>query len=396
MNQTTPTANSVLIAGQKNMIQKIESPMKSTMSRMLLTLARMFHVFHVKRIVNPRRALAALLIMLGILFCGQAAQAQGTIPVALAQQVDVNGRPLIGALLYTYVAGTVSAPLVSFQDSALTIQNPWPLQADTTGRIPMLYLPAGSVHVRLTTSGGVVVFDYPAMLVIGGTTSGGTVAPGVPASAIFSTGDIKWRPAGGPLQDWVIANGLTIGDANSGATQRANPDTQALYVWLYANCPQVHCPQSSPRTGNALTDYGMHFQMTVPDMRGRGPFGLDDMGASASGRILAGNMTGSGDTPTTPNGVAGINNNIISQANLPNSPLSLTTTITDNRTWGAAGSGAAGTQPFAGLSQTGGITVPVTVTGGSISAATSGTLSGGGQGFSTIPNVLLGTWYLKL
>jgi hypothetical protein len=364
--------------------------------RFTMTLARMFHMFHVKRIVNPRRALAALLIMLGILFCGQAAQAQGTIPVALAQQVDVNGRPLIGALLYTYVAGTVSAPLVSFQDSALTIQNPWPLQADTTGRIPMFYLPAGSVHVRLTTSGGVVVFDYPAMLVIGGTTTGGTVTPGVDPSTIASTGDVKWRPAGAaPLTGWVVANGTTIGDALSGSSQRANADTQGLFVWVYTNCPNAHCPTSGSRTGNPLTDYNAHFQIAVPDMRGRGPFGLDDMGATASGRILAGNMTGSGDTPTTPNGVAGINNNIISQANLPNSPLSLTTTVTDSRTWGAQGSGVGGST-FAGLSGSTGVNVPVSVTGGSITAATSGTLSGGGQGFSTIPNVLLGTWYLKL
>jgi hypothetical protein len=332
--------------------------------------------------------------MLGALFTGQAAQAQGTIPVALAQQVDINGRPLIGALLYTYVAGTVSAPLVSFQDSALTIQNPWPLQADTTGRIPMFYLPAGSVHVRLTTSGGVVVFDYPAMLVIGGTTSGGTVAPGVDPSTIFSTGDIKWRLSNEPLTGWIAANGQTIGAPGSPAQVTAS-NLQALYSWLWLNCPQAHCPVSG-RGANAAGDWSGLKPLLLPDMRGRGPFGLDDMGSTASGRILAGNMTGSGDTPTTPNGVAGINNNIISQANLPNSPLSLATTVTDSRTWGAAGSGAAGTQPFAGLSQTGGVNVPVTVTGGSITATSSGTLGGGGQGFSTIPNVILGTWYIRL
>ena len=83
-------------------------------------------------------------------FWSQGAVAQGIIPVALAQQVNGNGQPLTGALLYTYVVGTVATPQNTYQDSGLSILNPWPLVADANGRIPMFYLANGAVHARLT------------------------------------------------------------------------------------------------------------------------------------------------------------------------------------------------------------------------------------------------------
>jgi len=76
----------------------------------------------------------------------------GSLPgIPLSQQFDANGSPLRGALLYIYAANTTT-PQDSFLDSGLTIKNPWPLQADATGRLPMLYLADGAVHVRLTDS----------------------------------------------------------------------------------------------------------------------------------------------------------------------------------------------------------------------------------------------------
>ena len=80
-------------------------------------------------------------IALLVLLAGSPAYAAGTIPVALTQQSDANGKPLSGALLYTYFAGTVNAPQNTFQDFGLTLTNPWPLQADTTSAgVPMFYL----------------------------------------------------------------------------------------------------------------------------------------------------------------------------------------------------------------------------------------------------------------
>lgn len=92
--------------------------------------------------------------------------ATGTLPFALSQQVDIAGRPLAGALLYFYIAGSVQSPVNSYQDAALTITNPWPLVADATGRIPNFYLGVASVHARLTDASGTVIFDVDNMLVM--------------------------------------------------------------------------------------------------------------------------------------------------------------------------------------------------------------------------------------
>ena len=90
----------------------------------------------------------------------------GTLPLALAQQTDVNGQPVVGALLYFYVVGGGSTPQNSYSDTALTVLNPWPLVADATGRIPNFYLANGSVHATLTDASGTVIVDIPSMLVV--------------------------------------------------------------------------------------------------------------------------------------------------------------------------------------------------------------------------------------
>jgi hypothetical protein len=75
--------------------------------------------------------------------------AQGTLPIALTQQfgftncqtfTNASGTPLIGGLLYFFQAGTVATPQNSFQDTGLTILNPWPLPLNANGRIPPFFL----------------------------------------------------------------------------------------------------------------------------------------------------------------------------------------------------------------------------------------------------------------
>lgn len=338
------------------------------------------------------RAILALLALLA----GAPAYAQGVIPLALQQQFSVNGQPLSGALLYTYVAGTVSAPLNTYQDFGLTLQNPWPLQADATGRIPMFYLPNGQVHVRLTDQYGVVILDYPTMQVVGPSSGGGGGGGGsIDPTTIASTGDIKYRATGETITGWVKANGLTIGNATSGATGRANADTQNLFVYLWTNCTNAHCPVPGGRGASALADFSANKQITVFDFRGRIPFGLDDMGNTAAGRLTSLNMSGSGDTPTTPAGFAGYNSWAILQAQIPNYALSATTTVTDTRSWAAGGSGVGGST-FAGLSGAVGVNVPVNVISGTITASTSVNSGGSGSQMNFVSQSLLGSFYIKL
>jgi hypothetical protein len=112
-------------------------------------------------IMRQRLLLLALAILCGL---ASPVKGQGVIPIALQQVVSANGQPLSGALLYIYQTGTVATPQNAFSDPGLTIPLSNPLVADSTVRLPMFYLTNGSVHVRLTDSGGVVIFDYASML----------------------------------------------------------------------------------------------------------------------------------------------------------------------------------------------------------------------------------------
>jgi hypothetical protein len=88
------------------------------------------------------------------------------------------------------------------------------------------------------------------------------------------------RPA--RLTGFVRTNGLTIGNAGSGATERANADTQALFIFLY-NCGDATLVVSGGRTGNALNDYNAGKTITLPNYSGRALAALDNQGAGAAG-----------------------------------------------------------------------------------------------------------------
>jgi hypothetical protein len=310
------------------------------------------------------------------------------IPIALSQQSDINGRPLAGAQLYVYQAGTVNTPQNAYQDFALTMVAPWPLVADSTGRLPLFFLATGQVHVRLVDVFGAPVFDVtmPVLGPAGGTSGGGggTVDP----TTIATTGDIKFRATGEVLTGWVRLNGQTIGSASSGASARANADAQNLFVYLWTNCTNAHCPVLTGRGANALADFNAGKQLAVLDWRGRLPVGLDDMGASSAGRILSSNVTsGGGDSPTTPGATGGEANHALSVGEL----AAHNHTITDPghiHTYGAASLNAAagGGGLISGSSlNTGSATTGITVNN-----------TGSGAAHNTMPPFVLGTWYIRL
>ncbi len=249
----------------------------------------------------------------------------GTLPISLAQQLDVNGQPLKGALLYFFQVGTVATPQNSYEDFGLSIQNPNPLSTDAYGRIPMFYLADGQVHVRLVDQYGVVIFDYPTMQVIGPSSGGGGGGGGgVDPSSIFQTGDFKWRPTAEVLTGWVKANAQTIGSPSSGATQRANADTQNLFVYLWNSFPNTHCPVSGGRGASGLADFTANKTIGLPDLRGRVLAGLDDMGSTAAGLILTTNVTsGGGDGPTTPAATGGEANHVLAISEAPKGQIGL-------------------------------------------------------------------------
>lgn len=249
----------------------------------------------------------------------QEAATSGTFPgVSNAQQNDTNGLPLAGGLLTVYQAGSTT-PANVFQDIGLVLPTTNPLVADLSGRIPLFFVADGTYALRLTdqfgdqTNGG---FYYPQIPSIGASSSGGGGTP-VDPTTVFSTGDHKWRPSAETLSGWVRLNGRTIGSASSGASERANADVQALFIYAWNTYPDAKCAVIGGRGANALADFNGNKQITLLDMRGRVAIGLDDMGNAASGRITTTNMPGSTDTPTTAAGYGGESLHTLSTPEIP-------------------------------------------------------------------------------
>lgn len=101
---------------------------------------------------------------------------------------------------------------------------------------------------------------------------------------------------------WVFASGRTIGDASSGATERANADTLDLFTLFWTNYTDAILPiftsagAGSTRGASAAADFAAHKRISLIDKRGRVSVGKDNMGGTTAGRISATTMTPDGIT----------------------------------------------------------------------------------------------------
>jgi microcystin-dependent protein len=206
----------------------------------------------------------------------------GSISLSMSQQFNEYGSPLSGGLLYFIEAGTTSTPQNAYQDADLTLPLPNPITLDQAGRIPQFYLADGSIKIRLTDSAGVQQLVADNILVIG-PSSGGGGGGSVDATTILATGDVKARYGTGTLAGFVRCNARTIGSATSGASERANADTQALFEYLWG--ADGNLSVSGGRGASANADWSANKTLTLPDMRGRAIAGLDDMGNTSAGRL---------------------------------------------------------------------------------------------------------------
>lgn len=215
----------------------------------------------------------------------------GLWPLSLNQRIDLNGKPYVGARAFFYEAETLT-PLITYQNYDLSVPHPNPVTADGFGMFPAVYLDeaAGFYRVRVTSAGGVILFDQTTLPIIGPSSGGGGGGGGgtpVDPNALFQTGDLKPRYGTGVHPGWERCNGRTIGDSTSGATGRANADTQALFEYLWATVPNTILAVNGGRGASAAGDYAAHKTIQLPDLRGRTIAGLDDMGTSTAGRLLA-------------------------------------------------------------------------------------------------------------
>lgn len=334
--------------------------------------------------------------------------------LGLMPQFDASGILARGCLLYVYEENT-STPVVTYSDFGLSSSQTWPLEADSSGRLPAFWVSDGSYRARLTTSAGVEIFDEQSITAIGASSSsGGSAAQDT--STLFQTGDVLWQPVAGTRSGWVRCNGRTIGSGSSGATERANADTQSLFEWLWNNIDDAYCAVSTGRGASATADFNANKTINTVDMRGQTIVGLDDMGNSAASVLTAG-------TPTAACSTGGSEKHTIAQANLPNVSFTVSGTAASHThssgTYTVATSISNGTLVYRNTNGTlavtsgGGSTTvnnPGTATlslaDGSVSgtSSASGTLSlsataasgGSGTQLTTTPPYRLGSWYIKL
>lgn len=333
------------------------------------------------------------LILAGLLsLVSASAFAAGTIPgISMTQQLDQFAHPLAGGQLYFIQAGTTSTPQSCYQDTALTLAWPNPITLDASGRVPQVFCADGNIKIRLTDRNGVTQLVQDNLLVIGpsgGGGSGGTVDP----TTILATGDIKVSYGTGVLPGFVRANGRTVGSATSGATERANADTQALFVYLWG--ADANLAVSGGRGASAAADYAANKTIALPDWRGRALAGLDDMGNSAAGRLSS---TYFGATPTTLGASGGSESTTLTLGQLPAGITSSGNFSTSSNLVTASAqvqqfSANAGAQVWNAWAQS----ATVTVTNSVVFAGTTTSTNTSGFAHRTVQPTMLATIYVKL
>jgi hypothetical protein len=166
-------------------------------------------------------------------------------------------------------------------------------------------------------AGGAIGYDVTFATAIGGYPKGSIVQSNVvPGNFWMSTADnnttdpdsvnaLNWVPAPGLISSgtpvpsfsstvpngFVAANTLTIGNAASNGTGRANADTLLLYRYNWINFSNAACPiftsagGASARGANPDADFAANKALSTPDGRGRGLLGIDTMGGPATTRL---------------------------------------------------------------------------------------------------------------
>lgn len=95
-------------------------------------------------------------------------------------------------------------------------------------------------------------------------------------------GEIRMGVWTTPPAGWLLCTGGTIGNSSSGATARANADTEALFILLWDNWSNTAAPVSGGRGGSGANDYAANKTIGLPDFRGRSPMGTGQ-GSTAEG-----------------------------------------------------------------------------------------------------------------
>lgn len=109
---------------------------------------------------------------------------------------------------------------------------------------------------------------------------------------MFSTGDVKLTLKSVADPGWVLMNDGSIGNGSSGATTRANADTQALFSLVWNNTSNTWCPTQDStgapvaRGASATADFNANRRLVLPRVLGRA-LAVAGAGAGLTARALA-------------------------------------------------------------------------------------------------------------
>jgi microcystin-dependent protein len=102
---------------------------------------------------------------------------------------------------------------------------------------------------------------------------------------VFSTGDVKLTLKTTADSGWVMCNDGTIGNTSSGATTRANSDTQALYTLLWNNVSDTFAPVTGGRGASASADFAAQKPIALTKTMGRA-LAISGAGSGLTARTL--------------------------------------------------------------------------------------------------------------
>lgn len=122
----------------------------------------------------------------------------------------------------------------------------------------------------------------------------------VAAAGTIPTGTVFDYVGATAPSGYLLLSGLTIGDASSAGTARANADTETLFTLLWNSMANAEAAVSTGRGANAAADFAAHKTIALPDARGRTIAGKDNMGGTTASRL-----TSSGGIVGTTLGIAG-------------------------------------------------------------------------------------------
>jgi len=222
------------------------------------------------------------------------------IPQGSFSIIRSNGSNM--SVAFTATSGTVTSVATTSNLTGGPITTTGTLDLSSTGVTAAVYGSAAAVPVLMIDVKGRIVNATTAPL---GTSAAinKSAAAGLPDANLmlqldtnglvpsvnggFQTGDVVMSLATAKA-GFVFASGQSIGSPTSGATQRANADTQNLYTLLWNNCSNTVCPVVGGRGATAAADFAANKALSVPDMRGTVAAGMDVInGSTNAGRLSA-------------------------------------------------------------------------------------------------------------